>query len=87
MVSHYDIAPVINILGARQEENLGGVAGDINKIVDAARKRLPRRSVIIVARFRPWAPLLTSSFWPNRRLHHSVYLLEIVMNFILAAIR
>ena len=48
VVSHYDIAPVIDIFGAVQGRDLGGVAADIDKIVDGARKNLPRGSELIV---------------------------------------
>jgi len=35
VVSHYNVAPVIDIFGAVAGRDLGGVAGDINKIIDA----------------------------------------------------
>src|SRR6202040_3277948 len=35
VVSHYNVAPVIDIFGAVAGRDLGGVAGDINKILDA----------------------------------------------------
>jgi multidrug efflux pump subunit AcrB len=46
--SHYDIAPVIDIFGSVAGRDLGGVSGDINKIIDEARSRLPRGSQVIV---------------------------------------
>jgi multidrug efflux pump subunit AcrB len=48
VVSHYNIAPVIDIFGAVTGRDLGGVAGDINKIIDATRKQLPRGSQVVV---------------------------------------
>jgi multidrug efflux pump subunit AcrB len=48
VVSHYDIAPVIDIFGAVQGRDLGGVAGDIDKIVKEHEKELPRGSQLIV---------------------------------------
>ena len=48
VVSHYDVQPVIDIYGAVQGRDLGGVATDINKILDAARKDLPRGSQMVV---------------------------------------
>src|SRR5437016_8360428 len=44
VVSHYNVAPVIDIFGAAAGRDLGGVAGDINKIIDATRQQLPRGS-------------------------------------------
>jgi multidrug efflux pump subunit AcrB len=48
VVSHYNVAPVIDIFGATTGRDLGGVAGDINKIIDATRSQLPRGSRVIV---------------------------------------
>jgi multidrug efflux pump subunit AcrB len=48
VVSHYNVAPVIDIFGATAGRDLGGVAGDINKIIDATRQQLPRGSRVVV---------------------------------------
>jgi multidrug efflux pump subunit AcrB len=48
VVSHYDIEPVIDIFGSVTGRDLGGVAGDINKIIDATRQQLPRGSRVVV---------------------------------------
>ena len=48
VVSHYDVAPVIDIFGSVSGRDLGGVAGDMNKLIDAARSRLPRGSRVVV---------------------------------------
>jgi multidrug efflux pump subunit AcrB len=48
VVSHYNIAPVIDIFGSVSGRDLGGVSGDINKLIDAARGKLPRGSQVIV---------------------------------------
>jgi len=47
LVSHYDIQPVIDIYGSVQRRDLGGVAGEIKKIVDDSRKELPRGSELV----------------------------------------
>ncbi len=47
-VSHYNVQPVINIYGAVQGRDLGGVARDIDRIVDASQGQLPRGSRTIV---------------------------------------
>jgi CzcA family heavy metal efflux pump len=48
VVSHYDIQPLIDIYGSVQGRDLGGVATDLNKIIDASRKELPRGSQLNV---------------------------------------
>jgi multidrug efflux pump subunit AcrB len=48
VVSHYNVAPVVDIFGAVTGRDLGGVAGDINKIIDANRQELPRGSRVVV---------------------------------------
>ena len=47
-VSHYNAQPVIDIFGGVQDTDLGSVAGPLTRIVDAARKELPRGSQMIV---------------------------------------
>jgi multidrug efflux pump subunit AcrB len=48
VVSHYDIAPVIDIFGSVQGRDLGAVARDMDKIIEASRKDLPRGSRLVV---------------------------------------
>jgi multidrug efflux pump subunit AcrB len=48
LVSHYNIQRAIDIFGSVQDRDLGGVATDINRIVDANRKNLPRGSQLMV---------------------------------------
>ncbi len=48
VVSHYDIQPLIDIYGSVQGRDLGGVARDINQIVQDSKKELPRGSQLIV---------------------------------------
>ena len=59
IVSHYDVQPVIDIFGAVQGRDLGGVANDITPIVNAARKDLPRGSQLLI---RGQIETMTSSF-------------------------
>ena len=47
-VSHYNVQPVINIYGSVQGRDLGGVARDLDRIVDESQKGLPRGSRTIV---------------------------------------
>src|SRR5277367_3023097 len=48
VISHYNVAPVIDIFGAATGRDLGGVAGDINKIIEDTRQQLPRGSRVVV---------------------------------------
>ena len=48
VVSHYNVAPVIDIFGSVSGRDLGGVASDINKLIEAARPQLPRGSRVVV---------------------------------------
>jgi multidrug efflux pump subunit AcrB len=48
VVSHYNVAPVIDIFGANTGRDLGAVSRDINKIIEASRQQLPRGSRVIV---------------------------------------
>ncbi len=43
-VSHYNVQPVINIYGSVQGRDLGSVARDIDRVVDASQGKLPRGS-------------------------------------------
>jgi multidrug efflux pump subunit AcrB len=59
VVSHYNVQPVIDIYGAVQGRDLGSVAREIDPILAAAQKELPRGSQIIV---RGQIETMTSSF-------------------------
>jgi multidrug efflux pump subunit AcrB len=48
VVSHYDVAPVIDIFGSVQGRDLGAVSKDIFSILKTSQKELPRGSQIIV---------------------------------------
>jgi multidrug efflux pump subunit AcrB len=48
VVSHYNIAPVIDIFGAVTGRDLGAVSSDINKIINETQKQVPRGSQVIV---------------------------------------
>ena len=59
VVSHYNVQPVIDIFGAVQGRDLGGVAREMTPILDRARRDLPRGSQMIV---RGAIETMTSSF-------------------------
>jgi CzcA family heavy metal efflux pump len=46
--THYNVAPTIDIYATTQDRDLGAVAADVQKLVDAARKDLPRGSSIAI---------------------------------------
>ncbi|HVJ52809.1 MAG TPA: efflux RND transporter permease subunit [Aliidongia sp.] len=46
--THYNVAPTIDIYAATQDRDLGSVAADVQKLVDAARNDLPRGSTITI---------------------------------------
>jgi len=48
VVSHYNVAPVIDIFGSVDGRDLGGVSRDLNKIIDSTRNQLPRGSRVVV---------------------------------------
>jgi multidrug efflux pump subunit AcrB len=48
VVSHYNVQPAIDIFGAAQGRDLGGVARDITRIVDGAKKELAPGSSIAI---------------------------------------
>jgi multidrug efflux pump subunit AcrB len=81
VVSHYNIKPVIDIFGAVQGRDLGGLAREITPIVDKSRKDLPKGSQLII---RGQILTMNSSFsgllWGLAFSIVLVYLL-IVVNF------
>jgi len=59
VVSHYNIQPAIDIFGAVQGRDLGGVSGDITRILDKTRSQLPRGSQVVL---RGQAQTMRSSY-------------------------
>jgi multidrug efflux pump subunit AcrB len=48
VVSHYNIQRTIDIFGAVQDRDLGGVSTDINRIIDQSRSLLPRGAQVVM---------------------------------------
>jgi multidrug efflux pump subunit AcrB len=48
VVDHYNIRPVINIYGNVDGKDLGYVSNEVQKLVDASKKDLPKGSLLIV---------------------------------------
>jgi len=59
IVSHYDIRNTVNIYATTQDRDLGGVAADIQKIVDDSRADLPKGSTVMI---RGQAATMTSAY-------------------------
>ena len=47
-ISHYNIRRIVEVYGGVQDRDLGSVARDINKVVDANRRLLPRGSFVTI---------------------------------------
>jgi multidrug efflux pump subunit AcrB len=48
VISHYNVQAVIDVFGSVQGRDLGGVAGDVKRIVAQAEKDLPAGSFVVV---------------------------------------
>ena len=48
VVSHYDIQPLIDIYGSVQGRDLGAVATEVNRIVEAAKQQAPRGTQVSI---------------------------------------
>jgi multidrug efflux pump subunit AcrB len=59
VVSHYNIRDTVNIFATTQDRDLGGVAAEIQKIVDDARADLPKGSTVAI---RGQAATMTSAY-------------------------
>ncbi len=59
VVSHYNVQPVIDVYASTQDRDLGGVARDVNKVLEPFREHLPRGTQLIV---RGQVETMTSSF-------------------------
>ena len=47
-ISHYNVQPLLDIYGAVQGRDLGGVSADIDRVVAATQKDLPKGSHVVV---------------------------------------
>jgi multidrug efflux pump subunit AcrB len=48
VVSHYNVQPVVDIYGAVQDRDLGSVAADIDRVLNATRKDVPHGSYVVL---------------------------------------
>src|SRR5271163_2356178 len=49
IVSHYDIQPLVQIFATPQGRDLGGIAADVNKLIAANAKDLPKGSTVVLS--------------------------------------
>jgi len=81
VVSHYDIQPVIDIYGAVQGRDLGGLSREITPIINQSKKDLPKGSRIVVrGQILTMASSFSGLLWGLAFSIILVYLL-IVVNF------
>jgi multidrug efflux pump subunit AcrB len=59
VVTHYNIAPVIDVYASVQGRDLGGVSGDVNRVLRDYQPQLPRGSQLVV---RGQVQTMNSSF-------------------------
>jgi len=48
VVSHYNLAPVINVYGTTQGRDLGAVAGDIQRVIKSMEQKQPKGATITI---------------------------------------
>jgi CzcA family heavy metal efflux pump len=48
VATHYNILPTIDLFGTTQDRDLGAVAGDVQKVLDANAKYLPRGATVVL---------------------------------------
>ena len=48
LVTHYNILPTIDLFATTQDRDLGAVARDVQKVIDANKKYLPRGATVIL---------------------------------------
>jgi multidrug efflux pump subunit AcrB len=48
VVTHYDTQPVVEIYASVQDRDLGGVAADVNRVVDSFKGKLPRGTTVAI---------------------------------------
>ncbi len=81
VVSHYDIQPVVDIFGAVQGRDLGGLSREITPIINQSKKDLPTGSRIVVrGQILTMASSFSGLLWGLAFSIVLVYLL-IVVNF------
>ncbi|HEY4741619.1 MAG TPA: efflux RND transporter permease subunit [Candidatus Acidoferrales bacterium] len=77
VVTHYDTQPVVEIYASAQDRDLGGVASDVNRVVDSFKSKLPRGTTVQVR--GQVATMRTSFFNLGVGLMFSILLVYLLM--------
>ncbi len=48
VINHYNVAPVFDVFASADRRDLGGVAREVDKVIEDARKSLPRGTTVVV---------------------------------------
>ena len=80
-VSHYNIAPMINVFAGLNGRDLGGVAGDVNRVLDELRPQAPKGTTLVLR--GQYATMTRAFTWLGFGLLAAIVLiyLLIVVNF------
>jgi CzcA family heavy metal efflux pump len=81
VVTHYNILPTIDLYAATQDRDLGAVATDVQKVIDANMKYLPRGATVTLrGQIETMNTAFSGLFWGLLAAVILIYLL-IVVNF------
>ena len=81
VVTHYNILPTIDLYATTQDRDLGAVANDVQKVIDANRKYLPRGATVTLrGQIETMRTSFSGLFWGLLAAVVLIYLL-IVVNF------
>src|SRR5699024_4711964 len=81
VVTHYNILPTIDLYATTQDRDLGAVAADVQKVIDANHKYLPRgASVVLRGQIETMNTSFSGLFYGLLAAVVLIYLL-IVVNF------
>ena len=81
VVTHYNILPTIDLYATTQDRDLGAVANDVQKVIDANRKYLPRGATVTLrGQIETMHTPFSGLFWGLLAAVVLIYLL-IVVNF------
>ena len=80
-VSHYNIAPMINVFAGLNGRDLGGVAGDVDRVLDELRPQAPKGTTVVLR--GQYATMTRAFTWLGFGLLAAIVLiyLLIVVNF------
>ena len=81
VVTHYNILPTVDLYATTQDRDLGAVAADVQKVIDANSKYLPRGATVVLrGQIETMHTAFSGLFWGLLAAVVLIYLL-IVVNF------